>query len=324
MLPDAKRKMSEKVRYNKSEMQELPGDIESDHHSSSYSEVAPTQTVEANFPIVSLPHHDSFGSATTSSDVGQLRNDALRCAQILMQQFRGLPPPTALSSSGNRVPPYENRFWSICSPKVLLRKIGANDDSLLPGETLQHGGFTGSIVYDRDTASVPGLHLPLVLDMVRDGVKNRLLNVLGFASVFCSVILILSSFIFVVQQAPIPSNVCLFFLTRCICSLALYVTPRTLSHSFSSQIVVVKQPDSLSLSTNCPDAASGFALALLLRCLMQIELRVTSIDGKPIKNQAVTVSESFPTPFFTVNSPFSRVGQTHYRNDGSAGGPNSC
>ena len=142
-----------------------------------------------------------------------------------MQQFRGLPPPTALSSSGNRVPPYENRFWSICSPKVLLRKIGANDDSLLPGETLQHGGFTGSIVYDRDTASVPGLHLPLVLDMVRDGVKNRLLNVLGFASVFCSVILILSSFIFVVQQAPIPSNVCLFFLTMYLVACSSCDTP---------------------------------------------------------------------------------------------------
>ncbi len=225
MLPDANRKMSEKFRYNKSEMQELPGGIESDHHSSSYSEVAPTQTVEANFPIVSLPRHDSFGSATISSDLGQLRNDALRCARILLQQFRGLPPPTALSSSGNRVPPFQNRFWSICSPKVLLRKIGANVDSLLPGETLQHGGFTGSIVYDRDTASVPGLHLPLVLDMVRDGVKNRLLNVLGFASVFCSVILILSSFIFVDQQAPIPSNVYLLSLTMYLFACSSRDTP---------------------------------------------------------------------------------------------------
>jgi hypothetical protein len=212
MLPDAKRKMSEKGRH-KSEMQELPGGSESDHRSGSYSEVAPTQKVETNFPIVSLLHHDSFSSATTSSDPGQFRKDALRCAQILLHQFRGLPPPTALSSSGNHVPPYENRFWSICSPKVLLRKIGVGVDSLLPGESLQHGGFTDSIVYDRDTASVPGLHLPLVLDMVRDGVKNRLLNVLGFASVFCSVILIFSSFIFVVQQAPIPRNVSLFFLT---------------------------------------------------------------------------------------------------------------
>jgi hypothetical protein len=53
---------------------------------------------------------------------------------------------------------------------------------------------------------------------------------------------------------------------------------------------------------------------------MTVGLRVTSINGSPIKNQAITVSESFATPFFTVDSPFARVGQTYARNDGSAGG----
>ena len=58
------------------------------------------------------------------------------------------------------------------------------------------------------TASVPVFHLPLVLDMVRDSVKNRLLNVLGFACIFCSVILILASFIFVAPLDAIPNKVC--------------------------------------------------------------------------------------------------------------------
>ena len=67
------------------------------------------------------------------------------------------------------------------------------------------------IIYDRNTASVPGLHLPLFLDMVSDSAKNRLLNVLGFACIFCSVILILASFIFVSPPSPIPHKVCILF-----------------------------------------------------------------------------------------------------------------
>ena len=169
-----------------------PADNETEHCSRSSSEVSPTQAVEADFP------KDSLLPQVSSFEPGQ--SNALRCAKTLLQQFRGLPPSTALIS------PNENRFWVICSPKALLSKIGIASCS-----ASQPGGdrVADSILFDRNTASVPGLHLPLVLDMVRDNVKNRLLNVLGFASIFCSVILILSSFIFVSPQAAIPSNVCL-------------------------------------------------------------------------------------------------------------------
>jgi hypothetical protein len=199
MLAENKQNVPDKKHFNNDadyghELEELrtPGDNETEHCSRSSSEESPTQVVEADFPKDSLLHQVSSCEPPQSN--------ALRCAKTLLQQFRGLPPSSAL------IPPNENRFWVICSPKTLLSKIG-----IASGSCSQPGG--DPILFDRNTASVPGLHFPLVLDMVRDNVKNRLLNVLGFASIFCSVILILSSFIFVSPQAAIPSNVCPFFLT---------------------------------------------------------------------------------------------------------------
>ena len=127
-------------------------------------------------------------------------NTASRNMQILFQQFKGFAPSNALA-----IPLNERRFLPICNPKNFLRKLGFHADSVFLGSLR-------TIVYDRNTASVPGFHLPLVLDMVRDSVKNRLLNVLGFACIFCSVVLILSSFIFVSPQPAIPHKVCIFFL----------------------------------------------------------------------------------------------------------------
>jgi hypothetical protein len=112
--------------------------------------------------------------------------------KILYHQFKGLPPPRDLGVESKK-----NRFLLLCSPKALLRKVGISMD----------GRGASAIVYDRNTASVPGFHLPLVLNMVGDNVKNRLLNVLGFACIFCSVILILASFTFVAAPLPIPNKV---------------------------------------------------------------------------------------------------------------------
>jgi hypothetical protein len=52
---------------------------------------------------------------------------------------------------------------------------------------------------------------------------------------------------------------------------------------------------------------------------MSVNLRVTGIDGNAIQNQEIIVSEAFSTSSFTVDSPFSPVGQTYVRGDGSAG-----
>jgi hypothetical protein len=79
---------------------------------------------------------------------------------------------------------------------------------------------------------------------------------------------------------------------------------------------LVGQPNSPSLQTSCPDTATG---ALLLPCLMSVSLQVTSADGASIQNKRIIVSESFQNPFFTVDSPFSPVGKTYVRNDGSSG-----
>jgi hypothetical protein len=125
-------------------------------------------------------------------------NAASRNMQILYQQFKGFAPSNALA-----IPPNERRFVPIFSPKNLLRKLGFHADSASLGAL----DTDGSIEYDRNPASFRGFHLPLVLDMVRDSVKNRLLNVLGFACIFCSVVLILASFIFVTPQAAIPYKV---------------------------------------------------------------------------------------------------------------------
>ena len=119
-----------------------------------------------------------------------------RNMKILWRQFKGLPPMKTLD-----VPSNEPRFVPIFSTKNLLRKLGFRPDAA------GIGPLDGAVIYDRNTASVLGLHLPLVLDMVRDSVKNRLQNVLGFAYIFCSVILILASFIFTSPQAAIPNQV---------------------------------------------------------------------------------------------------------------------
>ncbi len=113
-----------------------------------------------------------------------------RMKQILRQQFAGLAPSKdpAVSLSGPR-------FVTIFTP---FNKFGLRFER---------------VVYDRDTISVSGFHLPLFLDMVKDNAKNRLLNVLSFACIFCSVILILSSFLFVSPQPSIPSQV-----QSCCCS----------------------------------------------------------------------------------------------------------
>ena len=42
--------------------------------------------------------------------------------------------------------------------------------------------------------------------------------------------------------------------------------------------------------------------------------------GAAIQKQTITVSEAFPVSSFTVDSPFSPVGQAYVRGDGSAGG----
>jgi hypothetical protein len=148
-----------------------------------------------------------------SSESSRPLSDAARSARVLFHQLKGFPPPSTLS-----VPPNQNRFKLLCSPKNLLRKLGCRIDSGIMGS----GSLDGfEILYDRNTASIPGLHLPLALDMVRDGAKNRLLNVLGFACIFCSVILILASFIFVAPQAPIPNKVLSFCVTSNLCSLII-------------------------------------------------------------------------------------------------------
>ncbi len=52
---------------------------------------------------------------------------------------------------------------------------------------------------------------------------------------------------------------------------------------------------------------------------MVVSVQVTSADGASVQNKRVIVSESFNNPFFTVDSPFSPVGKTYIRNDGSSG-----
>jgi hypothetical protein len=276
-----------------------PYENELQYTNSSDSEAAPTQT---DFSESSLLTEKSTFSFSKIVDIGLSRINASKFTRTLLQQFRGLPPSTDTSATPDR-----NRFQLICSPKALLKKIGVGSDA--SGMCMHHGLFADAIVYDRNTASVPGFHLPLVLDIVRDNVKNRLLNVLGFTSIFCSVLLILASFVFVTPQAPIPSNVSLYSARLIFC----------VTHTVTSQIDFVQLPASLSLSTSCPDIGTGIELALLIRCSLTVGLRVTNIDGSPIQNQAITVTESFPAPFFTVQSPFAPTGQTYVRNDGSAG-----
>jgi hypothetical protein len=213
--------------------------------------------------------------------------------KILYHQFKGLPPPSDLGVESSK-----NRFSLLCSPKALLRKVGIGMDG--------RGG--SAIVYDRNTASVPGFHLPLVLNMVGDNVKNRLMNVLGFACIFCSVILILASFTFVAAPLPIPQKVSS---SLTICRALPHICP-----PFSVQIILFGSPNSTSFQTSCPDTSSG---VLLRPCLMLVRLQITSADGASIQNKHVIVSESLNNPFFTVDSPFSPVGKTYTRNDGSSG-----
>jgi len=84
---------------------------------------------------------------------------------------------------------------------------------------------------------------------------------------------------------------------------------------FSFQIILVGQPNSESLQTSCPDTSG----ALLDPCLMYVNLQVTSADGTSVPNKRIIVSELFQNAFFTVDSPFSPVGKTYVRNDGSSG-----
>jgi hypothetical protein len=177
-------------------------DAESEHRSSNRS--APTNDVPER----------SLLQLSASSESPQPLGGFARIARILYHQFKGIPPPSTLA-----VPSHENRFTVITGP----------------------GSLDGiNLVYDRNTASIPGLHLPLALDMVRDGAKNRMLNVLGFACIFCSVILILASFIFVAPQAPIPHKV----LSCCAaCNLCCLTTPPAL------------------LPSDCPCQSTGFAVA---------------------------------------------------------------
>ncbi len=193
-------------------------DAESEHRSSNRS--APTNDAPQR----------SLLQLSTSSESPQPPGGSARTARILYHQFKGFSPPSTLA-----VPSHENRFKLLWSPKNLLRKLGFRIDSVITGP----GSLDGNnLVYDRNTASIPGLHLPLALDMVRDGAKNRMLNVLGFACIFCSVILILASFIFVAPQAPIPHKV----LSCCVaCNLCCLTIPPAL------------------LPSDCPCQSTGFA-----------------------------------------------------------------
>ncbi len=149
-------------------------------------------------PPIGAPNHFllplSDSPPTSEPDAHAKRDVAM---QILYHQFKGLPPPSDLA-----VEPSKNRFSVLCSPKALLGKVGISLD--VAGASSPDGS---AILYDHNTASVPGIHLPLVLNMVGDSVKNRLLNVLGFACIFCSVVLILASFTFVAPLPPIPNKV---------------------------------------------------------------------------------------------------------------------
>jgi len=182
-------------------MEELRGDSYSESQSQSLNPAASADPVpQTSESLLSLSASLQSQSAKPAAG-GQAAvpaNAASRNMQILYQQFKGFAPSNALA-----IPPNERRFVPIFSPKNLLRKLGFHADSASLGAL----DTDGSIVYDRNTASFRGFHLPLVLDMVRDSVKNRLLNVLGFACIFCSVILILASFIFVTPQAAIPYKV---------------------------------------------------------------------------------------------------------------------
>jgi hypothetical protein len=219
-----------------------------------------------------------------------------RNRRILIQQFMGLPPGKDLS-----VPRNEQRFLTICRPFKML-------------------GFESKrVVYDRNTASVSGFHLPLFLDMVRDSAKNRLLNILSFVCIFCSVVLILSSYLFVPPEPPIPSKVRVLFVARAIatCSAPLF------AHAPSSQIVV--SASSTAIHTSCPllpsssDFSGVAAQAALLPCTMRVKLEVSTADGRPLANQPIAVSEVFPVPTFSVDSPFLPSSQVYVRGDGSSG-----
>ena len=124
-----------------------------------------------------------------------------RIKQILFCQVKGIPPTKELAVLSS-----EPRFWTFAPANGLFNKFG----------------FGGRIVYDRNTASFLGLHLPFLLDMVGDNAKNRLLNVLGFACIFSTVILILSSFVFVSSRPSVPAQVCCFSLSHYLCLLTVF------------------------------------------------------------------------------------------------------
>jgi hypothetical protein len=122
-----------------------------------------------------------------------------RIRQILICQVKGMPPTKELA-----VLPSEPRYLAFAPANGFFKKFG----------------FDGRIVYDRNTASFLGLRLPFLLDMVGDSAKSRLLNVLSFACIFSTVILVLSSFVFVSPRPSVPAQVCCFSLSHYLRLLA--------------------------------------------------------------------------------------------------------
>jgi hypothetical protein len=110
-----------------------------------------------------------------------------RLSKVLISQFKGLSP-----TEDQAVAMGESRFLTLMPAKRASKNFG----------------FDGSVIFDRNTASFPGFHFPLLLDMVRDSARNRLLNVLSFSCIFSTVILILSSLVFVSPQPSVPAQVC--------------------------------------------------------------------------------------------------------------------
>ena len=98
--------------------------------------------------------------------------------------------------------------------------------------------------------------------------------------------------------------------------------------SYFRQVEFVTLPRSLLIHTSCPQldsstaAISVIARAALLPCILSITLRVKDTEGRPIRNQAINVFESFDEDVistFSVNSPFLPPGQLFVRGDGSSG-----
>ena len=165
----------ERINSNADEMslEKMPDNTGTwDHESQDFQG---TKQAESKSAKVQLPT-----SLTRNSELSRIK-------KVLFSQFKGLSPiEDQVVSLG------ESRFLTLVPAMQALKKFG----------------FDCSVVFDRNTASFPGFHFPLLLDMVRDSARNRLLNVLSFACIFSTVILILSSFVFVSPQPSVPAQVC--------------------------------------------------------------------------------------------------------------------